>query len=210
VIVVTVGYRQGVFGFLSHPELEGEDAVANFGLWDLVAALQWIQDNIQQFGGDPERVTLFGESAGSENILALMFSGAADGLFHRAALQSTAGYGISQPTLEDEQGRGADLMKAVGASSLRDLRQTDAETLLEAYTALAADHYHSPAIDDQLIAESTWTSLQSDKWPDHAVIIGTNADEYLDRAATAEEYVCPSQSLAAKRTAGRNRCLSRR
>jgi len=61
VIVVTVGYRQGVFGFLSHPELESEDAVANFGLWDLVAALQWIQDNISGFGGDPSRVTLFGE-----------------------------------------------------------------------------------------------------------------------------------------------------
>ena len=201
VIVVTVGYRQGVFGFLSHAELEGEDAVANFGLWDLIAALQWIQDNIEQFGGDPDRVTLFGESAGAENTLALMFSNDAKNLFHRAALHSTSGYGLSQPTLEGEQGRGADLMKAVGATSLRDLRQIDAATLLETYTALAADHYHSPAIDDQLITESTWKSLQSDRWPDHAVIIGTNADEYLDKTATAEEYVCPSQSLAAKRAA---------
>jgi len=201
VVVITVAYRQGVFGFLSHPELDGEDAVANFGLWDLVTALQWIQDNVAQFGGDPDRVTLFGESAGAENILALMFSNDAKNLFHRAALQSTAGYGISQPTLEDEQGRGTDLMMAMGANSLRDLRQADAATLLETYTELAADHYHSPAIDDQLITESTWKSLQSDRWPDHAVIIGTNADEYLDKTATANEYTCPSQSVAAKRTA---------
>jgi len=200
VVVVTVGYRQGAFGFLSHPELEGEDAVANFGLWDLVAALQWIKDNVEKFGGDPDRVTLFGESAGSENILALMFSNDARNLFHRAALHSTAGYGLSMPTLQDEQQRGRDLMAALAASSLQDLRQTDAATLLETYTELAADHYHSPAIDRQLITESTWESIQSDRWPDHAVIIGTNADEYLDRAATTEEYVCPSQSVAAKRT----------
>jgi len=200
VVVITVAYRQGVFGFLSHPELEGEGAVANFGLWDLVAALQWIQDNVEKFGGDPNRVTLFGESAGSENILALMFSNDARNLFHRAALHSTAGYGLSMPTLQDEQRRGRDLMAALAASSLQDLRQTDAATLLATYTELAADHYHSPAIDGQLIIESTWKSIQSGRWPDHAVIIGTNADEYPDRAATAEEYVCPSQRVAAKRS----------
>jgi len=201
VVVITVAYRQGAFGFLSHPELEGEGAVANFGLSDLVAALQWIKDNVEQFGGDPDRVTLFGESAGAENILALMFSDAAGHLFHRAALHSTAGYGLSMPTLQDEQQRGRSLMAALGASSLQDLRETDAATLLETYTELAADHYHSPAIDGQLITESTWESIQSGRWPDHAVIIGTNADEYLDRIATADEYVCPSQRVAANRTA---------
>ncbi len=201
VVVVTVAYRHGAFGFLSHPELESEDAVANFGLWDLVAALQWIQDNISEFGGDPGRVTLFGESSGAEDILALMFSDKASHLFHRAALHSTAGYGHSMPSLEDEQRRSRDLMAALGVTSLEGLRQADAATLLEAYTELAADHYHSPAIDGQLITESTWESMLSGPWPDHAVIIGTNADEYLDRDATAEEYVCPSQSVAAKRTA---------
>jgi len=203
VVVITVAYRLGAFGFLSHPELEGESAVADFGLWDIVAALQWIQDNVAQFGGDPDRVTLFGESSGAENILALMFSNEAGHLFHRAALQSTAGVGLSMPTLQDEQQRGVDLMAASGANSLRELRETDAASLLQTYTELAADHYHSPAIDGQLITESTWNSIQSGSWPDHAVIIGTNADEYPDRAATAEEYVCPSQNVAANRTASR-------
>lgn len=201
VVVVTVAYRLGAFGFLSHPELEGADAVANFGLWDLVAALQWIQDNISEFGGDPNRVTLFGESSGAENILALMFSGKAKHLFHRAALHSTAAYGISMPNLQDEQRRGEGLVAALGASSLQDLRQIDAATLLETYAELTADHYHSPAVDGQLVTESTWESVRSDRWPDHEVIIGTNSDEYLDRATTAVEYVCPSQSVAAQRTA---------
>jgi para-nitrobenzyl esterase len=201
VVVVTVAYRLGAFGFLSHPELEGKDAVANFSLWDLVAALQWIQENIEHFGGDPNRVTLFGESSGAENILALMFSNEAGHLFHRAALHSTAGVGLSMPTLRDEQRRGADLMAAMGARSLQDLRKTSAASLLQTYTELTADHYHSPAIDGQLITESTWESMQAGPWPDHAVLIGTNADEYPDRAATAEEYVCPSQNVAAKRTA---------
>ncbi len=201
VVVITVAYRQGAFGFLSHPELEGEDAAANFGLWDLVAALQWIQDNIERFGGDPDRVTLFGESAGSENILALMFSGQAKNLFNRAALHSTAGYGLSMPTLQDEQRRGADLMAAMSVGSLQELRKTDAATLLTTYTELSADHYHSPAIDDQLITESTWKSMLSGPWPDHAVLIGTNADESSDRTVTAQSYACPSQSVAARRTA---------
>jgi len=201
VVVITVAYRQGVFGFLSHLELDGEDAVANFGLWDLIAALRWIQENVVEFGGDPERVTLFGESSGAENILALMFSDGAGNLFHRTALHSTAAYGLTMPTLQDEQRRGTDLMAAMGLRTLDELRQADAALLLEAYTELAADHYHSPALDGQLIAEPIWEILQSGDWPDHAVIIGTNANEYLDRAATANEYVCPSQSVAARRTA---------
>jgi len=201
VVVITVAYRHGVFGFLSHPELDGEDAVANFGLWDLVAALRWIQDNVEHFGGDPSRVTVFGESSGSENILALMFSGDAKNLFQRAALHSTAGYGLAMPTLQDEQRRGADLVAALGASSLQDLKKASAATLLETYTELTADHYHSPAIDGQLITESTWDSMRSERWPEHAVIIGTNADEYRDKTATAERYTCPSQSVAARRTA---------
>jgi para-nitrobenzyl esterase len=242
VVVITVAYRQGVFGFLSHPELDGEDAVANFGLWDLVAALQWIQDNIEQFGGDPNRVTLFGESAGGENILALMAAEPAQQLFHRGVLQSAAGFGLSMPTLRDEQQRGSELMQAVGAKSLQDLRKTDAATLLEAYTELAADHYHSPAIDGQLITLSTWDAVQARRFGDHEIIVGTNegegfdsidndaslddvlltardnpriggeaalasvADEAdprraMDRLITAEAMLCPSQNIAANRTA---------
>ena len=183
VVVVTVAYRQGAFGFLSHPELAGEEVAANFGLWDLVAALKWIQDNIETFGGDPGRITLFGESSGGENILALLFAEPADGLFHRAILQSAANYGLSMPSLEIEQQRGIDLANALGLSgenTLEQLRQIPAHKLLEIYETTFADHYHSPAIDGQLIIEPTWESIQAHSFRGHELIIGTNNQEWYD------------------------------
>jgi para-nitrobenzyl esterase len=204
VVVVTVEYRQGAFGFLSHPELSDDEAVANFGLWDIVAALQWIQNNIEAFGGDPSRVTLFGESSGAENILALMFAEPATGLFHRSVLQSTANYGLSMPSLDDERRRGGELARALGLAgdgALEQLKQIPADKLLGVYEKTFPDHYHSPSVDGQLITETTWKSIQSGRLADHRVIIGTNADEYPDRLATAREYVCPSQAVATNTTA---------
>ena len=72
VVLVSIAYRLGVFGFLSHPDLDDDNGIANFGLWDQVTALKWIQEYIRQFGGDPERVTVFGESSGAQDILTLM------------------------------------------------------------------------------------------------------------------------------------------
>jgi para-nitrobenzyl esterase len=242
VIVVTVAYRHGAFGFLSHPELGGGPAVANFGLWDLIAALQWIQDNISAFGGDPDRVTLFGESSGGENILALMMSESARGLFHRGVLQSTAGFGMNMPSLEDEMQRGEALAERVGAGSLEELREVSAHRLVDVYEANFSDHYHSPAIDGQIIEVPTWTSVQEHSFGTHDLIIGTNESEWydsvdndasvddvvitardnpriggenaldhvadetdprraMDRLLTAEAMLCPSQNVAANRSA---------
>ncbi|NIL93933.1 MAG: carboxylesterase family protein [Woeseiaceae bacterium] len=242
VIVVTLAYRHGAFGFLSHPELEGGDALANFGLWDILAGLRWIRDNIETFGGDPGRVTLFGESSGGGNILALMMSEQARGLFHRGILQSSAGYGLSMPTLEDEQRRGARLAELLGAATLEQLRQVDAQQLLDVYTANFDDYYHDAALDGQLLSVPTWDAIQSHDFGDQQLIIGTNDAEWLDsidndasvddviltardnpriggeealawvageddprramdRLITAEAYLCPSQNVAANRSA---------
>ena len=242
VVVVSVAYRHGVFGFLSHPDLKDTDKATNFGLWDQVAALQWIQDNIERFGGDPDRVTLFGESAGGQNILALMFAEPARDLFQRAVLQSTAGYGLSPPSLDDERARGSAFGDVLGASSIQEMRLVDAETILQVYTENFDNYYHSPAIDGQLIDQPTWERIQAQEFDNHDIMIGTNRDEWLDfikedastedllraarnnariggeealtvvadepdprramdRLITAEKMVCPSQNLAANRTA---------
>jgi len=95
VVVVSIAYRLGDFGFFAHPELGQGPVVANFGLWDQVAALQWIQDHIAAFGGDADRVTLFGESSGGGNIVALMSAENTDNLFQQVILQSTAGFGLA-------------------------------------------------------------------------------------------------------------------
>lgn len=179
-VVVTVAYRHGLFGFLSHPDLAGEAASANFGLWDLVAALRWIRDNIETFGGDPDRVTLFGESAGAENILALMMAEPARDLFHRSILQSNAGFGLTMPGIDEEVARGKELAALFGAESVDALRDIDAASLLDAYSEKFDDHYHSPAVDHQLIPVSTWTAILRGEFGDHELMIGTNRDEWLD------------------------------
>lgn len=204
VVVVSVAYRQGAFGFLSPPGLTADEPTANFGLWDIVASLQWIQDNIEQFGGDPHRVTAFGESAGAEDILALMFAKPAAGLFHRAILESTAGYGIDGSSLDGERERGrklASILGIEGDNSLAQLRQVPADKLLRVYEEAFLDYYHAPAIDGQLITEATWESIQAGRFGDHQLIIGANADESSDRLTTANDYLCPSQNTAARMTA---------
>lgn len=180
VVVVTIAYRLGVFGFFSHPDLGG-DVAANFGLWDQIEALRWIERNIAAFGGDPDRVMVFGESSGAENILALLFTEPADGLIDSAALHSTAGFGLAQPTLDDERERGVRLASVLELPNAIDaLRQVPADRLLDVYDRHFGAHYHSPAVDGRLIREATWDSIRQRPATAIPIIIGTNADEWLE------------------------------
>ncbi|MFM8518193.1 MAG: carboxylesterase family protein, partial [Nevskiaceae bacterium] len=121
-VVVTLAYRLGVFGFFSHPELAGQSVTANFGLWDQLSALRWVQRNIARFGGDPSRVTVFGESSGAGNIAMLMVAPQARGLLHRAILQSGGDFGWpGLRSLAAEQSRGLQLAAAIDAKAPPDL-----------------------------------------------------------------------------------------
>lgn len=188
-VVVSVAYRQGVFGFLSHPELPVDEPLANFAYWDLIASLQWIKDNIELFGGDPDRVTMFGESAGAQNILALMAIEQTDGLLHRGIAQSTAGGGRRRvSTLAEEQQRALDLAAAFNLpaeGSLAALRKIPADTLFAIYDSTFSSYYHAPAIDGQLLTESTWRSIHDDALYGRQLIIGSNYHEWY--ANTAED-----------------------
>jgi len=106
VLIVTINYRLGPFGWLSHPALRSEGASAednsgNYGLLDAIAALQWVRDNIAAFGGNPDNVTIFGESAGGADVLALMASPLAKGLFHRAIVESGGLFTASRSVAEN-------------------------------------------------------------------------------------------------------------
>lgn len=202
VIVVTITYRVGVFGFLSHPELSTNEPSANFGLWDSVAALQWVQENIERFGGDPDRVTLFAESSGAQDMLALIFAKPAPGLFHRVILQSTAGYGIDRTTtLAAERQRGVEtarIMGFEGEGSLAKLRQVPADILLQAYEENFPDYYHSPAVDNQLLDTATWENIEAGNFRDLQMLAGTNHAEWLDYIsidATKDDVVRTAQDL---------------
>ena len=116
VVLVTINYRLNVFGFLAHPALSAESphgASGNYGLLDMVAALEWVRDNAAAFGGDPDRVTIFGESAGGGAVMALMIAPQAEGLFHRAIAQSwTYVHGWDRPL--DAPARGWEPAEALG------------------------------------------------------------------------------------------------
>lgn len=137
VVVVNLNYRVGAFGFLVYPELTKESehgSSGNYGLLDQVAALEWVHKNIAAFGGDPDRVTIFGQSAGALSVYDLMQSPLAQGLFARAIAESGPGLigrGAAQPTLADREQAGVRWAEAKGAHSLAELRALSAEDILK-------------------------------------------------------------------------------
>jgi len=153
VVVVSINYRLGVLGYFVHPALSAESpegVSGNYGLLDQVAALQWVKRNIAAFGGDPDQVTVAGESAGGLSVMYLMASPAARGLFQRAILQSA--YMISTPELRQArfgepaaEARGAQLASQLGAASLAELRAMDPVRLT---TAAAAARYQPFGVID--------------------------------------------------------------
>src|SRR6202453_986025 len=141
VVVVTMNYRLGIFGFFATHELASEDphhAAGNYGLMDELAAMQWVRRNIKAFGGDPDNVTIFGESAGSFSVSAQMASPLAKGLFQKAIGESGAVFsrhGLSfAPLAEVEQKDAQQRSSTLGVSTLAELRAIPAQKLLDAFS----------------------------------------------------------------------------
>jgi para-nitrobenzyl esterase len=175
VVVVTLNYRLGVFGFLAHPELTRESpqhASGNYALLDQIAALRWVQRNVAAFGGDPSRVTIFGESAGSWSVHNLVASPLASGLFHRAIGESGGRFSVTT-TLRQAEQAGEKFATAVAAGSIADLRAMPADVLQGASGGFSsvsnADGWVLPAIMLDL--------FRAGKQNDVPTVIGSNADE---------------------------------
>jgi para-nitrobenzyl esterase len=174
VVVVTVNYRLGVFGFLAHPELTTESdhqASGNYGLLDQVAALKWVHNNIAAFGGDPTRVTIFGESAGSWSVNYLMASPLAHGLFQRVIGESGGQFGLGRALAEAEQA-GLKFGQAVRASSLALLRTMSADDLVK-----ANGFQTTGTVDGWFLPEDVNTIFAKGRQNDVPLLIGSNADE---------------------------------
>ncbi len=209
VIVVSIAYRVGVFGFFGHPELRDSKAPANFGLLDQIAALRWVQDNISRFGGDADNVTVFGESAGAANIGYLMTSSLARGLFARAISQS-GGYQMRDDLdLEDAERTGLALAQALpGAPGLASLRQySSAEIFRAAQDTLPGDEF-GPVVDGVSVVTSPAAFYRRNGIP-YDLLIGSNEDEwymYVDSdpaslLATLDELPHPVREALAARAA---------
>ena len=205
-IVVTINYRLGTLGFLAHPALSAETSTrvsGNYGLLDQIAALRWVHDNIARFGGDPENVTIFGESAGGWSIHALLASPKAKGLFHRAIIQS-GGSGVGAPRLRSAvtatpvpAATPSAEQVGVQAATKLGLRGADADAAelrampVTALVALAAgDGGGSIArfnIDGEVLTESPARAVSAGRAARVPILVGSNTDEgtILFRAAPA-------------------------
>jgi len=194
VVLVTINYRLGVFGFLATEELakENEGHAGNYGLMDMVAALLWVQQNIAGFGGDAGNVTIFGESAGSFAVSALMAAPAARGLFHKAIGESGAAFsnGLLISTLAERDKRDQEWADSLGVKNLAELRALPTAQLIEA-AAKKQVGWFSPVIDGRFLPESVPEIYAAGKQAHVPAIIGWNRDERagtLSKGMTAEKW----------------------
>jgi len=182
VIVVTVEYRLGLLGWLAHPLLtaEAQGSSGNYGLMDLIAALKWVHDNIAEFGGDPAKVTIFGQSAGAENIYALLASPAATGLFSAAAMESSYAIkgGLIGTSVADAYPWYSALPTLVNCDTAPDvlacLRALPADTLVQTSLNTTATGWIN--IEPIVVPEDPFSKLQRLGTP-VPLLIGTNSDE---------------------------------
>ncbi len=189
-VLVTINYRLGLFGFMAHPELNAETpsgVSGNYGLLDQVAALEWVRDNIANFGGDPENVTIFGESAGGQAVLNLLTAPAARGLFHRAIAQSPSDSGRWLRLREESVGlraaqvagrEFADVTVGAGNDQIERLRAMDAEALSDHYRAnIDIGRHFYPNIDGVVLPVAPMTAFTHDAVASVPLMIGYNNDE---------------------------------
>jgi para-nitrobenzyl esterase len=184
VVLVTFNYRLGPLGNLVHPELETESEnglSGNYGLLDQIAVLEWLQQNVSSFGGNPDNVTIFGQSAGAMSVALLCTAPRAEGLFHKAICQS--GGLLMHPReipYEESLKYGLEMQRALGATSIEEMRSIPAERLIEAARNLVSMDEQpkilrfAPALDDVNIRAQDKSLHERAKIP---LIVGSNKDE---------------------------------
>jgi para-nitrobenzyl esterase len=197
VVLVSIAYRVGQLGFLAHPELSAESpnhVSGNYGILDMIAALKWIKDNIAAFGGDPGKVTIFGESAGGIAVSMLCASPLAKGLFEGAISESGGSFGPTRTTtfpgenmksLHDSEAAGEAYVKGAGFSSIASLRKVDADKL-PAVRGLAW-----PIVDGWVIPGDQYKLYEAGKYNETPILVGYNSDEgaSFSPPKTPEDYI---------------------
>lgn len=199
VVLVSIAYRVGQLGFLAHPELSAEapsHTSGNYGLLDMIAGLQWVRKNIAAFGGDPNKVTIFGESAGGIAVSMLCASPLAKDLFHGAISQSGGSFGPPRSTtfpgenlktLADAERAGSEYAKSAGAASIAELRKL-APDQLPGGRGLGMSW---PIIDGWVIPDDQYKLYEAAKYNDTPILVGYNSDEgaSFSPPRTPEEYI---------------------
>lgn len=199
VVLVSVAYRVNQFGFLAHSGLSAENphrVSGNYGLLDQIAALQWVKKNIAAFGGDPDKVTIFGESAGAISVSMLCASPLAKGLINGAISQSGGSFGPTRPTtypgenmktLQQAEKEGESYLKKAGVTSINELRNIDADKLPSGWGLPGG----WPIVDGYVIPDDQYKLYESGKYNDIPVLIGYNSDEgaSFTNVKSAEDFI---------------------
>ena len=178
VVFVSIPYRVGVFGFLAHTQLTKESngkGSGNYALLDQLAALHWIQKNIKAFGGDPDNVTIVGQSAGAFSVNALVASPLAKGLFKKAIAESGGMFSADGRAfdLKTAEKNGEEFLQKAHAASIEDLRKMPADSLQK----LSASFTSSAVVDGYVLPEDVYTIFSKHEQNDVAVLAGWNADD---------------------------------
>lgn len=188
VVLVTLNYRLGMCGFLAHPLLTTENGgkgSGNYGLFDQLAALKWVKRNIEAFGGDPNNVTVFGQSAGAGSVQALISSPLAEGYIQRAIIQSGGGLGgiISTKSLQDAETVGKAMWDASGCTTLEQMRAYPADRFPEVMMNYMKQQKkfmgmpYSPCVDGELLNASVYDVAMQDKELDIPYMIGYTSED---------------------------------
>ncbi len=211
VVVVSMNYRLGIFGFFVHPELTAESAhhaSGNYGLMDETAALEWVKANIAEFGGDPKNVTIFGESAGSFAVSAQMASPLARGLFSKAIGESGGAFysgGLRFEPRESLERRNVEFAQtAFHTSALADLRKLSVDEILQAVQAKTTPPppKFGPDVDGYFLPDSVPNIYAAGKQAHVPLLAGWNADE--DRGTTKPPITVESFTATAQKDFGDN------
>ncbi len=206
VVLVTINYRLGVFGFLATADLakEANGVAGNYGLLDMVSALQWVKANIRNFGGDPDNVTIFGESAGSFAVSTLMASPLARGLFAKGIGESGAAFSDVLPTdtLDAREKKDSDWAASLGVTSLAELRAVPTDKILDAVKKKQGGF--PPVVDGKLLTEQVADTYAAGKQAHVPLLAGWNRDEASFAAMqgiTAEKWKAQAASRFTDRAA---------
>jgi para-nitrobenzyl esterase len=207
VVVATVNSRLGPFGYFSHPALAEEsehDSSGNYGTLDLIASLEWVQDNIEAFGGDPHNVTIFGESGGGSKVLSCMASPLARGLFHRAIIESGSrssapGAVTPRETAESAGERLATYLEiASDADAPTELRARSWEEILAAAGVAEVDYTANLSIDGWVLPQSVSDAFAAGDQSDVPLIVGANEGEVGEFMQSIPALAASMQSVSSK------------
>ena len=186
VLVVSINYRLNIFGFFAHPEMSNQ--TGNFGLEDEILALQWVKDHISAFGGDPENITYFGESAGGAHVSYLIASPMGKGLFKRGIIQSGAYNLFNWTSKDDVEELGLKTQTVLNAPDLQTMKTLSAESILSA--SIGLNHPYGPNIDGALIPNNLTKLFDEGSFNNVDLMIGSNKNEdymYIDESVTEKD-----------------------